>query len=118
MHTARRVEVAAGRSVEGVVVFSTEAAGQLHVLGLNCDPLGVDGAHRVVSSNRRIKYASAASCSASSAFAWKRMQAPSVLRLIATSLTTRLNGLFRISRFTLFWYLRTPPRSVHPVVQR
>ena len=80
MHTARRVEVAAGRSVEGVVVFSAEAANQLHVLGLNCDPLGVDGAQVGVLEQVRIKYASAASCSASSAFAWKRMQAPSVLQ--------------------------------------
>ena len=52
-------------------------------------------AHRLVSSNSDTKYASAASCKASTAWLWKRT---SCLNSVAISLTKRWNGSFLISK--------------------
>ena len=58
-------------------------------------------AHRLVSSNRPTRYASEASCSASTADDWKRR---SVLKSCAISRTRRWNGSLRMSSSVDFWY--------------
>ena len=65
-------------------------------------------AARLVSSNRPTRYASAASCSASTAEDWKRR---SVLKSWAISLTRRWKGSLRISSSVDFWYLGERQRA-------
>ncbi|KAK8448795.1 hypothetical protein SEVIR_7G103250v4 [Setaria viridis] len=68
-------------------------------------------AHRLVSSNRPTRYASAASCSAATAEDWNRR---SVLKSCAISRTSRWNGSFRIRSSVLFWYLRISRSATVP----
>ncbi|KAK2970984.1 hypothetical protein RJ640_029538 [Escallonia rubra] len=60
-------------------------------------------AHRLVSSKRPTRYASAASCSAATAELWNRR---SVLKSWAISLTSLWKGSFLIRSSVLFWYFR------------
>ncbi|KAK3022612.1 hypothetical protein RJ639_045763 [Escallonia herrerae] len=60
-------------------------------------------AHRLVSSKRPTRYASAASCSAATAELWNRR---SVLKSWAISLTSLWKGSFLINSSVLFWYFR------------
>ena len=59
-------------------------------------------AHKFVSSNNPVKYASDASCNASTAEDWNRK---SVLKSCAISRTRRWNGSLRINNSVDFWYL-------------
>ena len=68
-------------------------------------------AHRFASSNREVRYASAASCSANSAVPWNRK---SFLKSWAISLTNRSNGSRRKSRFVVFWYRRISCKATVP----
>jgi hypothetical protein len=62
-------------------------------------------AHRLVSSNKPIKYASEASCSARTAVDWKRYTLFVCLPYSsATSRTNLENGAFRINNSVFFWY--------------
>ena len=58
-------------------------------------------AHKLVSSNKPVKYASDASCNAKTACDWNRK---SVLKSWAISLTKRWNGNLRIKSSVDFWY--------------
>jgi len=68
-------------------------------------------AHRLVSSNSPTMYASAASCSASTAWLWKRR---SLLYSCAISRTSRWNGSFLMSSSVDFWNLRISRRATVP----
>ncbi|CAN1829242.1 hypothetical protein LINPERHAP1_LOCUS32431 [Linum perenne] len=60
-------------------------------------------AHRLVSSKRPTRYASAASWRARTAWLWKRR---SVCKTWAISRTSLWNGSFLMRSSVLFWYLR------------
>ena len=57
-------------------------------------------AHKFVSSNNLMRYASTASCKAPMAECWNRR---SCLKSCAISLTSLANGAFLMSRLVLFW---------------
>ena len=65
-------------------------------------------AHKLVSSNKPTRYASDASCSASTAVDWNRR---SVLKSCAISRTRRWNGSLRINSSVDFWYFLRVHRS-------
>merc|ERR1719486_1677760 len=68
-------------------------------------------AQRLVSSKRPTRYASDASCRATTAELWKRR---SVLKSCAISRTRRWNGSLRMSSSVDFWYLRISRRATVP----
>jgi hypothetical protein len=68
-------------------------------------------AHRLVSSKRPTRYASAASCRARTAEPWKRR---SVLNSWAISRTKRWNGSFRMRSSVDFWYRLISRRATVP----
>jgi hypothetical protein len=68
-------------------------------------------AHKLVSSNRPTKYASADSWSAKTADPWKRK---SLLKSCAISRTRRWNGNLRIKRSVDFWYRRISRKATVP----
>ncbi|KAK9670692.1 hypothetical protein RND81_13G218600 [Saponaria officinalis] len=68
-------------------------------------------AHRLVSSNRPTRYASAASWRANTAWLWKRR---SVLKSWAISRTSLWKGSFLMSSSVLFWYLRISRSATVP----
>ena len=72
-------------------------------------------AHRLVSSKRPTRYASEASCRATTADDWKRR---SVLKSWAISRTRRWNGSLRIRSSVDFWYLRISRRATVPGLRR
>ena len=68
-------------------------------------------AQRFVSSKRPTRYASAASCTARTADAWKRR---SPLKSCAISRTRRWNGSLRMRSSVDFWYLRISRSATVP----
>lgn len=69
-------------------------------------------AQRLVSSKRPTRYASAASCSARTAWLWNLR---SVLKSCAISLTSLWNGSFLIKSSVLFWYFRISLQNTQPI---
>ena len=65
--------------------------------------------HRLVSSNRQIKYDSATSCMARTALACMQCQACS---LCSISLTNRKNDIFRMRSLVVFWNLLISLRAL------
>ena len=72
-------------------------------------------AHRLVSSNSPTRYASAASCSASTAELWNLR---SVLYSWAISLTSLWKGSFLTNSSVLFWYFLISRRATVPGLKR
>jgi len=72
-------------------------------------------AHKLVSSNKLTKYASAASCSARSAVLWNLR---SFLNPWAISRTNRWNGSFRMSRSVDFWYFLICRKATVPGLEK